>query len=138
MKPVFADPMLADFDYPFEVKRFQFTSQELPLAMAYLDVAPQGASNGETVVLLHGKNFCAGTWDQTVKALSGAGYRVVAPDQVGFCKSSKPEHYQFSFHQLAFNTRELLRSIGIERPIIIGHRRRDARLSLCAHVSTRH
>lgn len=117
----FANPMLKDFEYPFEVKRFEFTSQKLPLAMAYLDVAPKGAGNGDTVVLLHGKNFCAASWEQTIKALSEAGYRVVAPEQIGFCKSSKPQHYQFGFHQLAFNTRELLRSIGVERPIIMGH-----------------
>jgi pimeloyl-ACP methyl ester carboxylesterase len=116
-----SDPMLADFDYPFDVKRFNFTSQKLPLTMAYLDVTPQGPPNGSTVVLLHGKNFCAATWDKTIRALSGAGYRVVAPDQIGFCKSSKPEHYQFSFQQLAWNTRELLKSIGVENPIIMGH-----------------
>jgi pimeloyl-ACP methyl ester carboxylesterase len=116
-----ADPMLADFDYPFEVKLFSFTSQKLPLTMAYLDVAPEGTPNGRTVVLLHGKNFCAATWDRTIRALSGAGYRVIAPDQIGFCKSSKPEHYQFSFQQLASNTRELLKSIGVENPIVIGH-----------------
>jgi pimeloyl-ACP methyl ester carboxylesterase len=121
IKPAFAGPMLADFDYPFEVERFDFTSQKLPLSMAYLDVAPKGAANGDTVVLLHGKNFCAATWEETIKALSGAGYRVVAPDQVGFCKSSKPEHYQFSFQQLASNTRALLQKIGVEHPIIMGH-----------------
>ena len=121
VQPAFADPMLADFDYPFEVKRFEFTSQKLPLSMAYLDIAPEGEANGDTVVLLHGKNFCAATWEQTIKALSVAGYRVVAPDQVGFCKSSKPEHYQFSFQQLAANTRALLQEIGVERPIIMGH-----------------
>ena len=121
IQPAFADPMLADFDYPFEVKRFEFTSQKLPLSMAYLDVAPQGEANGDTVVLLHGKNFCAATWEQTIKALSGAGYRVIAPDQIGFCKSSKPEHYQFSFQQLASNTRALLQKIGVEHPIIMGH-----------------
>jgi pimeloyl-ACP methyl ester carboxylesterase len=121
IKPAFADPMLADFDYPFEVKRFDFTSQKLPLSIAYLDVAPQGAANGDTVVLLHGKNFCAATWEETIKALSRAGYRVVAPDQVGFCKSSKPEHYQFSFQQLASNTWALLQKIGVKHPIIMGH-----------------
>ena len=121
IQPAFADPMLADFDYPFEVQRFEFTSQKLPLSMAYLDVAPQGTANGDTVVLLHGKNFCAATWEQTIKALSAAGYRVVAPDQIGFCKSSKPEHYQFSFQQLAANTQALLQKIGVERPIIMGH-----------------
>jgi pimeloyl-ACP methyl ester carboxylesterase len=115
------DPMLADFDYPFEVHRFEFTSQKLPLAMAYLDAGPQGAPNGSTVVLMHGKNFCAATWDKTIRALASAGYRVVAPDQIGFCKSSKPEHYQFSFQQLAANTHALLQSIGVEHPIIMGH-----------------
>ncbi len=115
------DPMLADFDYPYEVHRFDFTSQKLPLAMAYLDVAPQGPPKGSTVVLLHGKNFCAATWDKTIRALSDAGYRVVAPDQIGFCKSSKPGHYQFSFQQLAANTRELLQSIGVQNPIVMGH-----------------
>jgi pimeloyl-ACP methyl ester carboxylesterase len=116
-----ADPMLASFEYPFEVRRFEFVSQKLPLTMAYMDVAPQGMANGDTVVLLHGKNFCAATWEQTIRALIGAGYRVVAPDQIGFCKSSKPEHYQYSFHQLAANTRELLQHIGIKNPIVMGH-----------------
>jgi len=121
IQPAFADPMLADFDYPFEVKRFEFTSQKLPLSMAYLDVAAEGTPNGDTVVLLHGKNFCAATWEETIRTLSGAGYRVVAPDQIGFCKSSKPDHYQFSFQQLAANTRALLQKIGVEHPIIMGH-----------------
>lgn len=78
--------------------------------MAYLDVAPTGKPNGHTAVLLHGKNFCAATWEQTIAALSTAGYRVIAPDQVGFCKSSKPAAYQFSFAQLADNTQALLKS----------------------------
>lgn len=119
--PCLADPMLADFDYPFEVKKFEFTSQKLPLTMAYLDVAPKGAANGSTVVLLHGKNFCAATWENTIRALIAAGYRVVAPDQIGFCKSSKPEHYQYSFHQLAANTRALIEKIGVRNPIVMGH-----------------
>jgi pimeloyl-ACP methyl ester carboxylesterase len=54
-------------------------------------------------------------------ALSGAGYRVVVPDQVGFCKSSKPRHYQFSFQQLAANTHALLESLGVKQATIMGH-----------------
>src|SRR5208337_4592372 len=48
IKPAFADPMLADFEYPFEVKRFEFTSQKLPLSMAYRDVGAdhKGAERG--------------------------------------------------------------------------------------------
>ncbi len=113
-------PELEGFDYPYPVQHFTFTSQRQPLTMAYLDVAPV-RGNGRTAVLLHGKNFCAATWDTTIKALSAAGYRVIAPDQIGFCKSSKPEAYQFTFRQLAQNTHELLAKLGVTKPILVGH-----------------
>ena len=113
-------PQLEGFDYPHEIKRFEFISQAQPLSMAYLDVAP-AKSNGRTVVLLHGKNFCAATWESAITALTGAGYRVIAPDQVGFCKSSKPRAYQFSLGQLAYNMHALLEQLGIENAIIVGH-----------------
>ncbi|MEE7448188.1 alpha/beta hydrolase [Methylobacterium radiotolerans] len=113
-------PELEGFAYPFPVERFQFTSQRQPLQMAYLDVRP-ATPNGRTAVLLHGKNFCAATWESQIRALSAAGYRVIAPDQIGFCKSSKPAAYQFSFRQLAENTYALLEKLGVERPILVGH-----------------
>jgi hypothetical protein len=34
--------------------------------MAYMDVKPRTA-NGRTAVLLHGRNFCAATWEKTIK-----------------------------------------------------------------------
>jgi pimeloyl-ACP methyl ester carboxylesterase len=107
-----ADPMLADFDYPFPVQRFDFSSQGQDLSMAYMDVQPE-KPNGRTVVLLHGKNFCGATWEGVMRPLLQAGYRVIAPDQVGFCKSTKP--------QLAANTKALLDSLGIQRPVVMGH-----------------
>lgn len=113
-------PQLEGFDYPHEVKRFEFVSQGQPLSMAYMDVAA-AKPNGRTVVLLHGKNFCAATWEDTIIALTGAGFRVVAPDQIGFCKSSKPQAYQFSLGQLASNTHALLDKLGIEQASIVGH-----------------
>jgi pimeloyl-ACP methyl ester carboxylesterase len=113
-------PELQGFDYPWPVQRFHFMSQGESLDMAYMDVMP-AQPNGRAVVLLHGKNFCAATWQTTITALTHAGYRVIAPDQIGFCKSSKPAHYQFSFQQLASNTRMLLTSLGIARATVIGH-----------------
>ena len=114
-------PRLQGFDYPFPVRLYRFDSQRQHLEMAYLDVAPTGEPNGKSAVLLHGKNFCAATWESTIAALAAAGYRVIAPDQIGFCKSSKPAHYQFSLDQLAANTRALLGSLGIENSMVIGH-----------------
>src|SRR5579859_183339 len=87
-EPVYG-PQLESFDYPWPVEHFRFTSQGEPLDMAYMDVAP-ATPNGRVAVLLHGKNFCAATWQETIGVLSREGYRVIAPDQIGFCKSSKP------------------------------------------------
>lgn len=114
-------PQLEGFDYPHDVRRHAFTSQGQALAMAYMDVAPRGVPNGVTIVLMHGKNFCGATWRDTIEVLVTRGYRVVAPDQIGFCKSTKPETYQFSLDQLAENTRGLLDALGIEQAVVVGH-----------------
>ncbi|GJD64861.1 alpha/beta fold hydrolase [Methylobacterium frigidaeris] len=113
-------PELEGFDYPYPVKRHALTSQGQDLSMAFMDVTPE-RPNGRTVVLLHGKNFCAATWGDTAGVLARAGYRVLALDQVGFCKSTKPVGYQFSFNQLATNTHGLLAALGIRRATIVGH-----------------
>jgi pimeloyl-ACP methyl ester carboxylesterase len=113
-------PQLEGFDYPFPVHNFEFVSQREPLQMAYMDVRPARA-NGRTAVLMHGKNFCAATWRTTIETLSAAGYRVIASDQIGFCKSTKPARYQYSFQQLALNTHALLASLGISQATLIAH-----------------
>ena len=124
-------PLLEGYDYPFPVQHYRFQSQGAAMDMAYMDVAPAqpgasaraGATNKEvhTIVLLHGKNFCSATWVGSIKALSAAGYRVIAPDQIGWCKSTKPQHYEYTFEQLAANTHELLKSLGIGKAIVMGH-----------------
>lgn len=109
-----------DFVYPYPVKNYQFTSQRKKLTMSYMDVAPKGTPKGN-IVLVHGKNFCGATWIATIKVLVEDGYRVVVPDQVGFCKSTKPSEYQFTLDSLATNTNALLHNIGITNATIMGH-----------------
>jgi pimeloyl-ACP methyl ester carboxylesterase len=111
---------LEGFAYPWPVAEYRFRSQGQMLEMAYMDITP-ARPNGRVAVLLHGKNFCAATWQSTITVLVDAGYRVIAPDQIGFCKSSKPAQYQFTFQQLAGNTHALLESLGVRRATIIGH-----------------
>jgi pimeloyl-ACP methyl ester carboxylesterase len=113
-------PELEGFIYPFPVLRFEFSSQRQTLHMAYMDVHPRN-SNGRTAVLLHGKNYCGATWYKTIIALNAVGYRVIAPDQIGFCKSTKPERYQYTFQQLARNTHALLASLGVTHATLIAH-----------------
>jgi pimeloyl-ACP methyl ester carboxylesterase len=86
-----------------------------------MDVPAKGQPNGRTIVLMHGKNFCGATWEASIATLSEHGYRVVVPDQIGWCASTKPEHYQYSFQQLAVNTLALLKQIGVGHVIVAGH-----------------
>jgi pimeloyl-ACP methyl ester carboxylesterase len=113
-------PELEGFSYPWPVQNFEFISQGIPVHMAYMDVQP-ATPNGRVAVLLHGKNFVAATWRGTIETLSQAGYRVIAPDQIGFGKSTKPAHYQYTFQQLAGNTHALLASLGSNHVTVIGH-----------------
>lgn len=110
----------SNFTYPYPVNVHRFDSQGLELEMAYMDIRPQ-KHNGQNIMLLHGKNFCGATWNETIIVLSAAGYRVIVPDQIGFCKSSKPTAYQFSLQQLALNTNGLLQHLGIQNLTVMGH-----------------
>lgn len=114
------DIMLTNYTYPFEVHYLDFKSQNKELKMAYMDVHPKKA-NGKIVMLFHGKNFNGAYWETTIKALTEAGYRVIAPDQIGFGKSSKPVGYQFSFQQLSENTKAMLDHLKIKKINLLGH-----------------
>ena len=88
--------------------------------MAYMDIPPRTAPSGMTVVLMHGKAFGGYYFRNVIEALSGAGHRVVVPDQVGWGKSPKPDiHY--SFHLLAANTAVLLDHLGVGPVAELGH-----------------
>jgi pimeloyl-ACP methyl ester carboxylesterase len=112
---------LESLEYPYPVHFMEFEMQGQLVRMGYMDVAPTGTANGQTIVLMHGKNFGSYYWGPgTIGMLTAAGYRVVAPDQIGWGKSSKPElHY--SFHGLAANTARLLDTLGIQRAVVLGH-----------------
>ena len=114
------DPELTNYEYPRPVRVFPLHDQQQDLKMAYV-LAEPAEPNGRTVLLLHGKNFSAAYWEPTIRALLSQGFRVVAPDQIGFGKSSKPAAYQFTFQALARNTRQLLDSLKIGKVSVIGH-----------------
>jgi len=106
--------------YPYPV---HFLTLELwgeQVRMAYMDVPPSSPANGNSIVLMHGKNFDSSYWGDVTKALAQNGYRVVIPDQVGFNKSSKPS-IDYTFDLLAANTAKLLDSLRVGKVAILGH-----------------
>jgi pimeloyl-ACP methyl ester carboxylesterase len=121
---IWAPPMFAQQEqalHPnYSVQFFQLQVQNQDLRIAYHDVQPTGTANGKAVLLLHGKNFSGFYWEPTIEFLAQQGYRVIAPDQLGFGASSRPDiHY--SFHQMAENTKALLDHLGIRQVYLIAH-----------------
>ncbi len=118
-----AEPLGAGMEgwaYPYPVQYLQFEQKGQLVRMAYMDVQPSVPANGKAVMLFHGKNFGADYWANTLRALSAQGYRVIAPDQIGFGKSSKPE-IQYTFADLADNNARLLQHLGIERAAVVAN-----------------
>lgn len=114
------DINLSNYQYPYPVHFLDLNIQQQNLKMAYMDVTPDNY-NHKNVVLLHGKNFNGAYWRTTIEALTKKGFRVIVPDQIGFGKSSKPEHFQYTFQQLASNTKQLLDELGVTKTTILGH-----------------
>lgn len=114
------DINLENYQYPYPVKFFKLYNQLQQLQMAYMDVKPTNY-NGRNVMLLHGKNFNGAYWGTTIAALSKAGFRVIVPDRIGFGKSTKPKVFQYTFQQLALNTKNLLDGLGINKIAVLGH-----------------
>ncbi len=111
---------LEGFPYPYPVHFLPLALEGEDLRLAYMDVPPAGPPTGRTVVLLHGRNFPSSYWEPTIKVLADAGYRVVAPDQIGFGKSSKPG-FAYSFDAMARATIALLDTLHVDRFELVGH-----------------
>lgn len=114
------DLNLTNYDYPYPVHYITLNVQQQELKMEYMDVKPENF-NGKSVLLLHGKNFNGAYWKTTIDALTKKGFRVVIPDQIGFGKSDKPDNFQYTFQQLAENTKQILDTLGIKKIAVLGH-----------------
>jgi pimeloyl-ACP methyl ester carboxylesterase len=112
---------LEGYRYPFEVKYLPLSVEQHEVRLAYMDVAPSGSANGRAVLLVHGRNFPASYWEPTIKVLSAAGFRVIAPDQINFGKSSKLDDVPVSFDTMAAHTRALLDHLKLERVDVVAH-----------------
>lgn len=68
------------------------------LRLHYVDYGPQ---SGRTIVLLHGEPSWSFLYRFMIRQLSDAGFRILAPDLIGFGKSDKPVEmgdYSYTAH----------------------------------------
>lgn len=109
-----------DVAYPYPVLYLALNLYGQDVNMAYMDIPPAGQANGRTVMLFHGFNFGGFYFAGPIEALRREGFRVVVPDQIGFGRSSKPV-IPYNFHDMALNSRTLLKSLGISKAVVVGH-----------------
>ena len=77
---------------------------------------------GPLVVLLHGFPELSSTWHHQIRALTDAGYRVVAPDQRGYGQTDCPEREDaYTQLHLVGDVIGLLDALGEARAVVIGH-----------------
>jgi len=109
-----------EIPYPYPVHFLELNRFQQDIRMAYMDVPPSGRSNGQTVFIQHGMNFYSEAYTPTIKALSAAGFRVLAVDRIGYGKSTKPI-LPYSFNFVAANMKALLDDLEIDKVAIVGH-----------------
>lgn len=79
------------------------------------------SDHGETVLLLHGSASSAALWRQYVESFSGCGYRVVAPDLIGYGKAGAwPDDRLFSLEDELAAVRAFVPRDG-SRCHVVGH-----------------
>ncbi len=80
------------------------------------------AGSGFPVVLAHGFPELGYSWRHQIPALTAAGCRVLAPDQRGYGRSSRPEAIEaYDIEHLTSDLLALLDDIGEERAVFVGH-----------------
>lgn len=86
-------------DYPFQPNYLQVDDTEGgTLRIHYLD---EGSPDGDVVLLMHGQPAWSYLYRHMIPPLVEAGFRVIAPDLVGFGRSDKPsrvEDYTYARH----------------------------------------
>jgi len=79
-------------------------------------------SGDDAVVLLHGFPDSSFMWRNQITALTGAGFRVIAPDLRGYGDSDKPEGVEnYAMHLLVQDVNGIMDALGVERAHIVGH-----------------
>ncbi len=106
--------------YPYPSKYLDISVYSQDVRIAYMDVTPQDAPNGHTVMLLHGNNFGGFYFKAIIDGLTAAGFRVIVPDQIGYGKSSKPIA-PYNFNSQARNTWLILQAEQIDKAMVVGH-----------------
>lgn len=87
-----------------------------------LDVVDAGPDDGPVIVLSHGFPESSYSWRHQIQPLADAGWRVLAPDQRGYSRSSVPTDVAaYRSDHLAADLLALLDDVGADDAVFVGH-----------------
>ena len=91
-----------------------------------------GAADAPPVLLIHG--FCSSNfvWSEALVPLAEAGFRVVAPDLIGFGFSGKPKGVEYTIERQARMIVGLMDALEIGRAALVGSSYGGAISAVCA------
>ena len=79
-----------------------------------------GDSNAPPMILIHGFASSNLVWSKVLLDLAGAGFRVIAPDLLGYGYSGKPRELDYTIGSQARLIVSLLKQLGIDRAHVVG------------------
>ena len=91
-----------------------------------------GAKTGRPLILLHGFASSTLVWSKVFLNLADAGFRVIAPDLLGYGYTGKPRNGEYTIAGQAKLIVGLLDQLGIERATIVGSSYGGAVAATCA------
>jgi pimeloyl-ACP methyl ester carboxylesterase len=91
-----------------------------------------GAKNAPPVLLIHGFTASNFVWKDVFLQIAEGGFRVIAPDLVGFGFSGKPKSGEYTIDAQARMIAGLMEHLGIERATIVGSSYGGAVAATCA------
>ncbi|MEM9513980.1 MAG: alpha/beta hydrolase [Actinomycetota bacterium] len=80
------------------------------------------AGDGPLVLLCHGFPEHWTSWRHQIPALVNAGYRVAAPDMLGYGRSAKPPDVSaYNIVRIVDDLREIVRQLDSDHTLVVGH-----------------
>jgi pimeloyl-ACP methyl ester carboxylesterase len=89
-----------------------------PPEVAYVELNPEGQ---RTLVFIHGLGSYLKFWRYQLDVFAAQGYRVIAVDLPGYGKSDKPASFPYTMEAMADAVREVVHTLGIQKPVLVGH-----------------
>lgn len=103
-------------DFPYQPNYLQVDDGEAgQLRMHYLD-----EGEGEILLCLHGQPSWSYLYRKMIPLLTDAGYRVIAPDLIGFGRSDKPtEREDYTYANHVFWMKQFIEGLDLKRVTLI-------------------